>query len=287
MPSIKNFRHQTGQERPQLEVLKKWSAQQTQSLKSFSKQLAELNTDLKAESKQSVLIIFQALDAAGKDSTIEKVFRYCDPNILSTQSFKTPSKKESSHDFMWRCYPHFPGKGELKIFNRSYYEETLVVRVHPEFLTNQKIQLPVKKDFWRQRFKFINQVEKHLSLNGTKIIKFMLDVDKDTQKRRLIRRYARSDKNWKFNINDLKERHHWDQYQLAFEDMLNQTSTAIAPWYVIPAQDKELMRHVVAAIICKELKKMNFQRPGLEPMSDDELALLKQTIENNQSPEAN
>lgn len=285
MPSVKIFRHQSGRTRPHFQDLQQWCAQQKTSLKSVSKQLADLTTDLQAENKQSVLVIFQALDAAGKDSTIRQVFRYCDPGNLNTQSFKTPSKKESSHDFMWRCYPHFPAQGEITVFNRSYYEETLVVRVHPEFLQNQNIELPVKKSFWHQRFQFINDMEKHLTHSGTRVIKFMLDIDKETQKKRLIRRYARQDKNWKFNINDLKERGYWDQYQLAFDAMLNNTSTEHAPWYVIPAQDKDMMRLVVASILVKRLKKMNCQRPGLAPMSEEELALLSEHVRSTNQTE--
>lgn len=279
MTSVKIFRHQPNQGRPGLAQLKSWFDEQNRSLKSLSKQLADLTTDLKAENKQSVLVIFQAMDAAGKDSIIRKVFRYCDPNLYDTQSFKTPSSKESSHDFMWRCYPHFPADGELKIFNRSYYEETLVVRVHPEFLRNQHIDIPVKKDFWQRRFDFINQLEQHLSHNGTKVIKFMLDVDKETQRKRLIRRYAQRDKNWKFNINDLKEREHWDKYQIAFDNMLDKTSTDYAPWHIIPAQNKDMMRQVVAAIMVKQLKKMRCQAPGLKSMTDNELVLLENTIQ--------
>ncbi|MCW8869859.1 MAG: polyphosphate kinase 2 family protein [Proteobacteria bacterium] len=278
MPSVKIFRHQTGQTRPQFSDLQKWCEQQNKSLKSLTKKLADLTTDLQAEKKQSLLVIFQALDAAGKDSTMRNVFRYCDPSAINTHSFKTPSKKESSHDFMWRCYPHFPAQGELSIFNRSYYEETLVVRVHPEFLSNQNIHLPVKKSFWQQRFKFINAVEEHLTQSGTQVIKFMLDIDKDTQKKRLIRRYARQDKNWKFNINDLKERQHWQQYQLAFDDMLKSTSSEHAPWYVIPAQNKDMMRTLVADILVKKLKKMNCQRPGLADMTEGELKILAEHV---------
>ncbi|MCX7544812.1 PPK2 family polyphosphate kinase [Marinicella gelatinilytica] len=279
MPSVKMFRHQPGKARPSFSQLHQWVEKQTTSLKDMSKELAELTVDLQAEKKQSVLVIFQALDAAGKDSTIRNVFRYCDPSMISSQSFKTPSAKESSHDFMWRCYPHFPANGKVQIFNRSYYEETLVVRVHPHFLQNQHIDIPVKKSFWQQRFDFINQVEKHFTTNRTRVIKFMLDVDKDTQQQRLVRRYARSDKNWTFNINDLKERQFWDEYQLAFDDMLDKTSTEYAPWYVIPATDKNMMRQLVATIMVKQLKKMGFQRPGLAPMTDDELTLLSETIE--------
>jgi polyphosphate kinase 2 (PPK2 family) len=160
-----------------------------------------------------------------------------------------------------------------------------VVRVHPEFLKNQNIELPVKKSFWQQRFQYINDVEKHLTYSGTRVIKLMLDIDKETQKKRLIRRYARQDKNWKFNINDLKERGYWDQYQLAFDAMLNNTSTAHAPWYVIPAQNKDMMRLLVAAILVKELKKMNCQRPGLAPMSEDELALLAEHVKSTNQTE--
>ncbi len=280
MPSVKKFRHHPDQPRPNMVDLRQWTEHNNRSLKSLSKELADLSRLMRAEGTQSLLVIFQALDAAGKDSSLRKVFRYCDPGLLKTHSFKAPSDKEAAHDFMWRCYPHFPGDGEISVFNRSYYEETLVVRVHPHFLNKQHIKTPVKKAFWQQRFDYINQVEHHLTQNRTQVIKFMLDVSKDSQKQRLIRRYARQDKNWKFNINDIKERSHWDKYQLAYDDMLNKTSTDYAPWYIIPADDKPMMRQLIATIMVKRLKKMQPKWPTLKPMDEAEIDFLAEFIEN-------
>ncbi len=279
MPSIKKFRYQAGQDRPTLTDLQQWIETQSLSRKAITKQVAELATCMQAESKQSILVIFQALDAAGKDSTINEVFRYCDPNGMNTTAFKTPSKLESQHDFMWRCYPHFPAAGQVSLFNRSYYEETLVVRVHPRFLIQQGIEHKINAKFWQQRFDYINQVEAHLQHNGTQVIKFMLDVSKEEQQKRLIRRYAMSDKNWKFNIKDLKERRYWDDYQKYFDAMLKNTSTKKSPWYVIPADDKDMMRILVASILQKRMKKMACQYPDLEPLSESDLALLDETIQ--------
>lgn len=278
MPSVKKFRHHPNQVRPVMADLRHWTENNLRSLKDLSKELADLTRQMRAENTQSVLIIFQALDAAGKDSSIRRVFRYCDPGLLNCHSFKAPSNEEAAHDFMWRCYPHFPAQGTISIFNRSYYEETLVVRVHPHFLNKQRISTSVKKAFWQQRFDFINQVEHHLTQNRTQVIKFMLDVSKDCQKERLIRRYARQDKNWTFNINDIKERSHWDKYQLAFDDMLNKTSTDYAPWYIIPADDKPMMRRLIATLMIKRLKKMQPQWPALKPMDKAELNLLANFI---------
>ena len=278
MPSIKKFRFQPGHSRPTITDLQQWIKSQPQSRKQITKQLAELATCMQAEGKQSLLIIFQALDAAGKDSTIAKVFRYCDPNGLTTTAFKTPSKLETQHDFMWRCYPHFPAAGRISLFNRSYYEETLIVRVHPRFLIQQGVEKKVNEKFWQQRFDYINQVEAHLHHNGTQVVKFMLDVSKEEQQNRLIKRYAMSDKNWKFNIGDLKERRFWDDYQDCFDAMLEHSSTKNAPWYVIPADDKEMMRILVATIVQKRMQKMACQYPDLEPLSESDLALLDETI---------
>lgn len=278
MPSVKKFRHRPGQTRPNMSDLHHWFENNHNDLKQMSRELGDLSRQMRAEGKQSILVIFQALDAAGKDSTVRNVFRDCDPGLLHVHSFKAPSKEEAAHDFMWRCYPHFPAQGEISVFNRSYYEETLVVRVHPHFLGAQKIDVPVKKSFWQQRFDTINRVEKHLTQNRTQVIKFMLDIGKDVQRERLVRRYANQDKNWKFNINDLKERDHWDQYQIAFDDMLDKTSSDEAPWYIIPADDKQMMRLLVATIMTKRLKKMNPQWPPLKSMNENELALLAETL---------
>lgn len=252
----------------------------TLKLKKSAKQLAKHHAALKAEGKQAVLVIFQALDAAGKDSTIRNVFKYCDPAGFNVASFKAPSKLEAAHDFMWRCYKEFPAKGHMTVFNRSYYEETLVVKVHPEFLKGQGIEQKPNKAFWQQRFEYINQTEAHLTASGTQVIKFFLDVSQEEQHRRFIRRYATPDKQWKFNTGDLKESQFWNQYQKAFDTMLQQTSSKAAPWYVIPADDKPNMRILVADIIKSRLKKMNCQYPTIPEFDADDLKLIDELVSN-------
>lgn len=250
------------------------------SLKKAVTDIANQQKALSAESKQSLLIIFQAMDAAGKDSTIRRVFAECDPGFLQAVSFKAPSAEERSHDFMWRCYSHFPAKGNICIFNRSYYEETLVVRVHPKFLKAQGIDKKPTQKFWDKRFKFINQVEKHLSKNGTKVLKFFLDVSQTEQHYRFIRRYSMPEKQWKFNTGDLKESNNWQSYQNAFNDLLEKTSTKYAPWYVIPADNKPLMRRAVASIIQKNMFDMKPQYPSLEQFDKEELILIDEMMSN-------
>ena len=229
-----------------------------------------------------MLIIFQALDAAGKDSTIRNVFKYCDPAGLNVASFKTPSKLEAAHDFMWRCYQQLPAKGQLTVFNRSYYEETLVVKVHPEFLKGQGIEAKPNKAFWQQRYDYINQVEAHLVASGTQVIKFFLDVSQSTQHSRFISRYATPEKQWKFNVGDLKESLLWDDYQKAFTTMLNKTSSKAAPWYIIPADDKPNMRAAVAEIIKQHMKGMNCQYPAIAEFDTEDLKLIDDIIKNHQ-----
>jgi len=251
-------------------------------LKPQAKKLATTLEALNAGGKQAVLVIFQALDAAGKDSTIRNVFRYCDPGYTHVASFKAPSKLEVAHDFMWRCYQHFPAKGQLQVFNRSYYEETLVVRVHPEFLKAQGIEQKPNKTFWKKRFDFIRQTENHLLNSGTKVIKFFLDVSQEEQHKRFIRRYSNPDKQWKFSIGDLKESQQWAKYQKAFSKMLKKTSTARAPWHIIPANDKPAMRAIVAAIIQAELESMKPKYPVMPAYHADELKLIEQLVGGDQ-----
>jgi PPK2 family polyphosphate:nucleotide phosphotransferase len=247
-------------------------------LKKLQKKLADLQARIQAENKHSVLIIFQAMDAAGKDSTIRNVFQKCDIAGINNVSFKQPSKQESAHDFIWRCHNKTPKKGELTLFNRSYYEEVLVVRVHPQWLSSQGIQLPIKKGFWKSRFQSINDFEKHLTNSGTTIIKFMLDVSQNEQHNRLIRRYSTPSKQWKFSTGDIKESKLWQQYQSAFDDLLHNTSTAIAPWHVIPADNKDLMRLLVTEIIISELTKLNPSYPEMEEFTEKDLKLIDELV---------
>jgi PPK2 family polyphosphate:nucleotide phosphotransferase len=235
-------------------------------LKKNRKELAELQEKIYAERSRGVLIVFQAMDAAGKDSTIREVFTGLNPQGTGFYSFKSPSKEELSHDFLWRCNKCLPPKGNINVFNRSHYEETLVVRVHPEYLMGQSlpdISAPTDatQSFWDGRFEMINDWEERMAKNGITVIKFFLNVGLDEQKNRFLRRLNKPDKNWKFNFGDLKERALWGDYMSAYADMIPKTSTSKAPWYVIPADDKPTMRMVISEIVKDTLKDMNPEYP--------------------------
>ncbi|WP_223669801.1 PPK2 family polyphosphate kinase [Kangiella shandongensis] len=243
--------------------------------KTNRKKLYEAQQKLYAHDKFSVLLIFQAMDAAGKDSTIRHVFRGVNPAGFQVSSFKQPSKKELDHDFLWRTNKLLPQRGRIGIFNRSYYEEVLVVRVHPQYLSSQ--QLPFDYDLeqdpfghnsltnlWQQRFRSINDHEHHLATNGTIIRKFFLNVSREEQHRRFKKRIECSDKNWKFSPSDLKESELWDSYMSAYQDCLRSTSTPWAPWYSIPADDKPAMRAAVSDIILETLNSLDMQYPSLD-----------------------
>lgn len=230
--------------------------------------LNKLQRVLAAGDKHSVLLVFQAMDAAGKDSTIRSVMQGVDPSGCQVFSFKKPSNLELDHDFLWRTTCRLPERGRIGIFNRSQYEEVLVVRVHPKILGYQK--LPGEIDMnrvWDDRLTSIRQQEEHLARNGTVILKFWLNVSKDEQKRRFLSRLDEVDKNWKFEPNDVKERRHWDDYMLAYQDALNATSRPWAPWYSIPADDKPYMRARVADIIIDALESIGLKYP--EPSDED------------------
>lgn len=241
-------------------------------LKKRRKELAEIQERLYADNRYSLLIIFQGRDAAGKDSTIEHVMSGVNPQGCQVFSFKAPSKEELDHNFLWRCWKAVPERGRIGIFNRSHYEEVLVVRVHPEFLAGQNIPDElVTGDIWKERYEDINAFERHLTRNGTVVIKFFLNVSKDEQKERFLKRLNKEEKNWKFSHSDLAERGHWDAYTDAFNEMLTETSTENAPWYVIPADDKDVMRALVSRIIVDRLDELDLQYPEL---SDEETARL-------------
>lgn len=227
--------------------------------------LDELQRQLYAEDRRSLLILFQAMDAAGKDSTIRAVMTGIDPSGCQVFSFKQPSKLELDHDFLWRTTRCLPERGRIGIFNRSYYEETLVVRVHPEYLKSQRISVPADlNDLWQQRFDSINQFEHHLALNGTVIIKFWLNVSRDEQRRRFLSRLNEPHKHWKFSVKDVEERQYWKDYMKAYHKTLTATSKPGAPWYAIPADDKPYMRWQVARIIRKTLESMAPQYPDVD-----------------------
>ena len=221
-----------------------------------------LQRKLYAEDKWALLLIFQAMDAAGKDSTIRAILRGVNPAGCQVYSFKQPSREELEHDFLWRTSKRLPERGRIGVFNRSYYEETLVVRVHPEYLNNQHIpDTPDLDSLWAQRFESINQHERHLAENGTVILKFWLNVSKNEQKRRFLSRLEEPEKHWKFSSGDIRERGYWDSYMQAYEATLQATSKPWAPWYAIPADDKPYMRKTVADIVYTTLKALKPEYP--------------------------
>ncbi len=233
-----------------------------EQLSDLTKQFAKLQRVLYAQDKSSLLMVFQAMDAAGKDSTIRAVTKGVNPAGFQVSAFKQPSKNELDHDFLWRSATQLPQRGRIGIFNRSYYEETLVVRVHPEYLGSQKLpHTPPLDTLWEQRFESIVEHERHLYRNGTRVIKFWLNVSKDEQKQRFLDRLQNPKKYWKFSDSDLAERALWDDYMQAYESMLNATSTEFAPWYAIPADNKLWMRVQVASIIVQTLQDMQLEYP--------------------------
>ncbi len=247
--------------------------------------LAELQDMLYAHDQYSILLIFQAMDAAGKDGTIKHVMSGVNPQGCQVTSFKVPSAEELDHDYLWRCVKQLPERGRIGIFNRSYYEEVLVTRVHPQILQNQKLpalpKAPEKdQKFWKQRFDDINNFEKYLSNQGTIILKFFLHVSPEEQKKRLLDRIADSSKNWKFSIGDLHERALWPQYMEAYEEILKHTSTAAAPWYVIPADKKWFMRAAVSDIIVERLQQLKLHYPIINDTQKADLVKAKEMLEN-------
>jgi PPK2 family polyphosphate:nucleotide phosphotransferase len=242
-----------------------------------------MQTRLYAQNQQSLLIIFQAMDAAGKDSTIKHVMSGVNPQGCNVTSFKSPSAEELDHNYLWRCMKETPAKGNIRIFNRSYYEEVLVVKVHPEFLAAQKLQdlafgeLPDER-FWMKRYHDINNFEEYLTNNGTHILKFFLNVSKEEQKARFLKRIETPEKNWKFTMNDVTERKYWDDYQSAYEQMMLNTSTEIAPWHVIPADEKWFMQMAVNKIIVKKLKSLDLRFPELSEKQLENLQMGKEML---------
>jgi PPK2 family polyphosphate:nucleotide phosphotransferase len=242
-------------------------------------QLAREQDKLSAENKQSLLIILQAMDAAGKDSTIKHVMSGLNPQGCQVKSFKAPSSEELDHDYMWRYAKSLPERGCIGIFNRSYYEEVLVVRVHPEILEQQQLPDHLKdKKIWHRRFEEINNLEKHLTDNGTAVLKFFLYLSKEEQKRRFLSRIDMPDKNWKFSADDARDRRSWKDYIDAYEDCFEHTSSKWAPWYVIPADEKPVTRLCVAHIVQKTLKSLGAEYPNLSKSQRLELVQAKKIL---------
>jgi PPK2 family polyphosphate:nucleotide phosphotransferase len=241
--------------------------------------LGRLQEKLYAQNRWGLLLIFQAMDAAGKDSAIEHVMTGINPQGVQVYSFKAPSTEELNHDFMWRTTRCLPERGRIGIFNRSYYEEVLVVRVHPELLDRQKMPSRlVTKDVWKERFEDINAFEKYLTRNGVVVRKFFLHVSKEEQRQRLLARLEDPRKNWKFSHDDLKERDRWDEYMEAYEDMVRRTATSDAPWYVVPADHKWFTRLVVAEAIAQSLEALHPAFPKLPPDLHKEMDAAKDAL---------
>jgi PPK2 family polyphosphate:nucleotide phosphotransferase len=244
-------------------------------------ELSRLQDVLAAQDRWGLLLIFQAMDAAGKDGTIKHVMSGVNPQGVQVWSFKAPSAEELNHDFLWRTMKSLPERGHIGIFNRSYYEEVLVVRVHPQILESQKLpKALVTKHVWRERFEDINNFERYLTRNGIAVLKFFLHVSKKEQKRRFMERLDTADKNWKFSSSDVKERECWDEYQEAYEDMIGHTAREHAPWYVVPADNKWFTRLVVSQAVVDALQGMNLKYPKVSGVERAALAEARRQLEN-------
>lgn len=243
------------------------------------KEINKLQEKLFAENTYGMLIVFQAMDAAGKDGTINHVFSHLNPAGVHVNSFKQPSVEEKDHDYMWRINKALPSRGEIGIFNRSHYEEVIVAKIHDLIKSDGMPQDLIQKNIWEKRYRQIRDWEKYLTENGFPIIKIFLHLSKEEQKNRLVDRILVKKKNWKFSMSDINERKYWDRYQKTYEEMLTATSTKYAPWYIVPADDKWYTRYVVASIVLMELKKINPQFPKLAPDVQKQLEQFKQIMQ--------
>jgi PPK2 family polyphosphate:nucleotide phosphotransferase len=250
-------------------------------LKASVDQIAQYQDILYAQDTYALLVIFQAMDAAGKDSAIKHVMSGINPQGCQVYSFKAPSSEDLDHDYLWRSFKALPERGRIGIFNRSYYEETLIVRVHPDILQRQQLPAQLKQDktIWRQRFEEINNFEKYLVNNGIAVLKFFLNVSKQEQKKRFLERIDRPEKNWKFSASDATERKFWDDYMKAYEDVFTQTSTPSAPWHIIPADSKWFTRLAVSQVIVNKLKSLDLQYPQVTEAHRQELLEARKILE--------
>jgi PPK2 family polyphosphate:nucleotide phosphotransferase len=248
------------------------------------KELSALQSLLMAQNQYSLLIIFQGMDTAGKDSAIKHVMSGVNPQGCQVTSFKHPSFNDLQHDFLWRCQTALPERGRIGIFNRSYYEETLVVRVHPEVLAQERLPKPLLNDpkIWRRRFADIVNYETYLTHSGTIILKFFLHISKDEQRTRLLARLEDPTKHWKFDPNDIKERESWKAYQKAYGDCLKQTSSETAPWYAIPSDDKTTAHILISQVIIKSLKALNLRYPQPDPKREAQLKKIHRKLKNSE-----
>lgn len=247
--------------------------------------LSELQSMLYAQDRYSILIIFQAMDAAGKDGTIKHVMSGINPQGCQVYSFKQPSAEELDHDYLWRINRSLPERGRIGIFNRSHYEDVLIVKVHPEIVLSNKLPgvetvNDIDSDFWKRRYRQINDFERYLTENGTIVLKFFLNVSKAEQKNRFMERLDDASKNWKFSSADIKERQFWEDYMNAYADVLTETSTELAPWYVIPADNKWFMRYAVGRIICDRMQQLDLHYPKLSKEGLEKLEECKKSVSN-------
>ncbi len=249
-------------------------------LKKSVQRLSEMQQKLYAQDRWALLLIFQAMDAAGKDGVIRHVMSGVNPQGCQVYSFKSPSAEDLSHDFLWRTSKSLPERGRIGIFNRSYYEEVLIVRVHPEMLDRQGIPPELRtKHIWKERFEDINAMEEHLHRNGTVVLKFFLNLSKDEQRRRFLSRLEEPEKNWKFSESDVKEREHWDDYSQAYEEMIRHTATEAAPWHVVPADNKWFTRLVVSGAVIKALESLKLEYPKFDEAKRGELKRARLLLE--------
>lgn len=253
-------------------------------LENVSKKLSELQDVMYAHNRYGVLICLQGMDTSGKDSLIREVFKEFNSRGVVVHSFKTPNSSELEHDYLWRHYLVLPEKGKFTVFNRSHYENVLVTRVHPEYLLNENLPgiskvADVTPQFWENRMEQINNFEKHITQNGTIMLKFFLHLSKEEQRQRLLRRLEEKEHNWKFSVGDLKERDRWDDYMHFYEEAINNTSSTHAPWYVIPADDKEMARYIVAKIIWEEMqKRTDIKEPEMDEKVQQNIELYKNML---------
>jgi PPK2 family polyphosphate:nucleotide phosphotransferase len=254
-------------------------------LESVIDKLSDLQDTMYAHNRYGVLICLQGMDTSGKDSLIREVFKDFNSRGVVVHSFKTPNSKELEHDYLWRHYLALPEKGKFAVFNRTHYENVLVTRVHPEYILNENLPgledvLLITDAFWEKRMEQIRNFEKHITENGTIVLKFFLHMSKEEQRKRLLRRLEEKKHNWKFSVGDLKERERWDDYMQYYEEAINNTSTDYAPWYVIPADDKEMCRYIVGKIIWKEIQKYtDIQIPEMDVKIQENRALYKDILE--------
>lgn len=256
-----------------------------EKLEKERKKLAKFQNKLYAHAKYSVLICFQGMDTAGKDSLIREVFKDLNARGVVVHSFKTPTPKELKHDYLWRHYIALPERGKFGVFNRTHYENVLVTKVHPTYILNEHLPTvntlaDIDDDFWEKRYQQLNNFEKNLVENGTIIFKFFLHISKEEQRHRLLRRLNKEEKNWKFSASDIEERKLWDDYQLAYQEAIDKTNTAYAPWYIIPSDNKKEARLIVADILYDELKDYDVKEPTLDPKTKANLVNYIKQLEN-------